>query len=62
MTPETPDLFGSGHQSDSVIEGGELYAELLQLAVDLGQFGPRLPFSQVTVTTAGPDQVLDLAA
>ena len=44
------------------LEGGELYAELPQLAVGLGQFGPRLPFSQVTVTTAGPDQILDLAA
>lgn len=44
------------------LEGGELYAELLQLAVGLGQFGPRLPFSQVTITTPGPDQVLDLAA
>src|SRR6516165_6898245 len=44
------------------LEGGELYPELLQLAVGLRQFGPRLPLSQVTVTIPGPDQVLDLAA
>ena len=44
------------------LEGGELYPELLQLAVGLRQFGPRLAFSQVTVTTPGADQILDLAA
>jgi hypothetical protein len=44
------------------LEGGELGPELLQLAVDLRHFGPRLPLPQVTVTTPGPDRVFDLAA
>ena len=43
------------------LEGGELSPELFQLAVDLCQFGPRLPFPQVSLTMPGPDQVLDLA-
>ncbi len=44
------------------LEGGELSPELFQLAVDLRQFGPRLPFPQVSIATPGPDQILDLAA
>jgi hypothetical protein len=44
------------------LEGGELSPELFQLAVDLCQFGPRLPFPQVSIATPGPDQILDLAA
>ena len=44
------------------LKGGELSPELFQLAVDLCQFGPRLPFLQVSITMPGPDQILDLAA
>jgi len=44
------------------LEGGELSPELLQLAVDLCQFGPRLPLLQASITMPGPDEVLDLAA
>ena len=44
------------------LECGELSPELFQLAVDLWQFGPRLPFLQVSITMTGPDQILDLAA
>jgi hypothetical protein len=44
------------------LEGGELSPELFQLPVDLRQFGPRLPLPQASLTSLGPDQVLDLAA
>jgi len=44
------------------LEGGELSPEMFQLAVDLRQFSPRLPFPQVSLTTPGPDQIFDLAA
>jgi hypothetical protein len=35
---------------------------LFQLAVDPCQFGPRLLFSQVTLTVQGPGEIFDLAA
>jgi hypothetical protein len=43
------------------LERGELSPELFQLAVDLRQFGPRLPFPQVSLTAPGTDQILDMA-
>ena len=57
---------GSGDDSRAwgppFLEGGNPGPELLQLAVNLRCFGPRLPFQQVTVTTPRRNQVLDLAA
>jgi hypothetical protein len=40
----------------------ELGPELFQLAVDPLQLGPRLLFAEVSLTTPGADQILDLAA
>src|ERR1700722_6081858 len=40
----------------------ELGPELFQLAVDLLQLGPRLLFAEVSLTTPGAEQILDLAA
>src|SRR5580693_5615193 len=40
----------------------ELGPELLQLAVDPLQLGPRLPFPEVSLTTPCADEILDLTA
>jgi hypothetical protein len=53
--------FGKEHGTP-FLESGKLSSELLPLAVDLGQFGPRLSFSQVPLTVKGLGEILDLAA
>ena len=55
-----PGEFGKKRRPPS-LEGGKLSPELFQLAVDLCQFGPRLPFPQESLTTPCPDQIFDLA-
>jgi hypothetical protein len=42
------------------LEGGELGAELFELAVDAGQFGPCLLLADVPIAVQGPGEVLDL--
>jgi hypothetical protein len=44
------------------LEGGELGAELFELAVDAGQFGPCLLLADVPIAVQGSGEVLDLAA
>jgi hypothetical protein len=44
------------------LKGRELSPELLQLAVDPVQLGPRLLFPEVSLTMPGADQLLDLTA
>ena len=45
----------------SFLEGGELGAELFELAVDAGQFGPCLLLADVPIAVQGPGEVLDFA-
>jgi hypothetical protein len=49
-------------RSPSVLECPDLGPELFQLAVDALQLGPRLLFSEVSLTMLGADQLLDLTA
>jgi hypothetical protein len=43
------------------LEGGELGAELSELAVDAGQFGPCLLLADVPISVQGSGEVVDLA-
>jgi hypothetical protein len=45
-----------------LLERGDLSPVLFQLAVDLLQLGPRLPFPEVPLTMPAADQILDLTA
>ena len=61
---ETRSLLGEFGQERGppFLKGGELGPELFQLAVDPLQLGPRLLFPEVSLTTPGADQILDLTA
>lgn len=53
--------FGQEHRP-LLLEGHDLSPELLQLTVDALQFGPRMPFPEVSLTMPGADELLDLPA